>query len=356
MKSVVFFLASLFITIFPLFSQSSEENRVIHFPFSIKVPAVHDFYVDSLMDCRPFKYYTGLLSEGGETSLRVQVSLDKQYFTNLKTALKLWAPRRGTERPVDVKVWEVFLWEQFFNNAMYRFAEVIIEVLENGQPRGFYQAVQKESSFGAFFTHEELLERAFRSAIEQYAKKGKTMDPHFMNAPENLPSKGAYLSFLDFKYKRKSLTNISLSPTGNSRLFHYKTAVSDPEYDGFFAYEIGNDLFLHASIYSAKANYFSKVLERGRYLFLIDKINTKDLTNYLIGYDVSKKSVELLGIIIDSETGIPYYITDEFLYVIMEPYPDLQKQYLFKDIVSYSFQLERIRRVISEINKRIASE
>ena len=94
-------------------------------------------------------------------------------------------------------------------------------------------------------------------------------------------------------------------------------------------------------------------MEKGRYLFMIDKINISSLSKSYFDETDKDLANTVIGIVIDSESGVPRFVTDDYLKKLMGPFPDLADKYLIVDILNNPFQLERVRRLIAEINWRI---
>lgn len=135
-------------------------------------------------------------------------------------------------------------------------------------------------------------------------------------------------------------------------LYRYKTQNLRDRKSEFYAYLDKGDIYIKATNYATSGDYFVKVLEKGRYLFLIDKVNINALSKSLFDDTDKERYQTIIGIVIDSTNGIPQFVTDHYLKKLMEPFPDLVDKYLIVDILDNPFQLERVRRLIAEINRR----
>ena len=169
------------------------------------------------------------------------------------------------------------------------------------------------------------------------------------------PTFGAAGSFMDFKQKTLRHLRLNLIKVDDPGLHRYRPRDPKERKSEYYAYLDNGELFFKATNYLNSGDYYVRVLEQGRYHFMIDKINTSSLSKDLFENLHDKVSSTVIGIIVDGETGVPTFVTDEFLNTLMEPYPDLRSKYMIVDILSNPFQLERVRRFVGEINSRAES-
>ena len=170
-----------------------------------------------------------------------------------------------------------------------------------------------------------------------------------------MPKYGAASTFLDLKEKQLRRLRLNLIKVDDPGLHRYRPRDPRERKSEYYAYIDNGELFVRATNYVNSGDYFVRVLERGRYLFMIDKINTSSLSKDLFDELHEKVSNTIIGIVIDAESGVPTFVTDDYLNSLMKPYPDLRDKYMIVDILSNPFQLERVRRFISEINRRAQS-
>ena len=198
--------------------------------------------------------------------------------------------------------------------------------------------------------HAPRLEAAFFECLQRYREWRTAEKPTSpkLAANHNTDGWASAGSFLD-------LWNGELEPAGNIRLKKVGRAdvarfkIRSSRSRSYYAVAKGDEWFIKANNYFGKGDYYVQVLEKGRYIFLIDE---RPAEGWKRLRSEQKAEGQRVGILIDMETGVPQIINDELLQALMAPYPDLQDRYVFKDILRYPFQLNRVRNVIAEINRR----
>jgi hypothetical protein len=335
----------------PVFAQSS--FRVIGILPQIEQSFPADFYISSVEDLRTFRANIGIVNRGVHKSNKRPVLPKSGFWKDIEVRMSHWViPNSGAE-PVAVKVEELYLWEDRQTHAVEGHVRLRLRFVPQGKAEATTVNVTVSGEeLLVSEGHAPRLEAAFFKGLAQYREIRSSEQTHmpFVEASAKAPSPrqlwGAD-NFLDL-YKgtlRPVYTELQYKKNTNVGHFTLRKARRQP----FYALVKGDDWFLKANTYFGEGDYYTLVLEKGRYLFLIDEEPAQGWGHLRMEREADDRRV---GILIDMNTGIPQVVDDQLINQLMAPYPDLQKQYLFKDIRKYPFQLNRVRNVIAAINLR----
>ncbi len=336
-----------------LFGQ--RDSRIIGLMDKITAAFEADYYISAIEDERPFRANLGVVSRGPRKDLKRPLILESGFFEGLLAQMNNWIrPAQGAE-PVVAKLRALYIWEKEWMNTGLGF--IHLEMAFAGMKEEGESIVTIEfSGKGQTVSqgHGPRLETAFFLCLQQYAKKRQALEvtervSRVDERPDN--RKAQIMAAENFL----QLWEGSLNPaTGNLRRkggpYRYRLKKKkEPAEMPHYALLKEERLFIRAANYPGGGNYYTRVLEQGRYMFMIDDLVIKRGSALSPGLDeISGKA----GIIIDMKTGVPHIVNDELMEGLMAPYPDLQEKYLFKDILDFPFQLTRVQYVIAEINRR----
>lgn len=328
--------------------------RVIGLINKITASVSTDYYIQSVEDQRAFRANLGIVNRGPKKDLKRPLIPESDFFEVVQKRMNAWIrPGEGAE-PVVAKLRELYIWENQWMNAELGFVRLEM---------AFSKSVDEETVIIVEFSgkgqtvgegHAPRLEKAFFLCLQRYTEKRQTPGA-LVAAPKATFEPGGGRARLMAVDNFLRLWEGNLIPvTGNLRrrggLYRYRLKQKDKEEDmPYYALLKDERLFIWAANYPGAGNYYTRVLEQGRYMFMIDELFLKRGSGLKpeVG-NIDGKT----GIIIDMKTGVPQIVDDELMEQLMAPYPELQEKYLFKDILNNPFQLTRVQYVIAEINRR----
>ena len=333
--------------------------KIIKILQQVKGQVNGNFYIESISDDRAYKNNIGVVHRRLDRPAIVAMILQDGFLTDLKEATDRWRSLQKNSQKVKMKILEIYLWDYIGAKKEKRFAKVKVEFFNDlGESLGTVQSLVVEPGKYKRFSHEKRLEKAFFECLGKFSKRLKSIkksNARLANQPkEKKPLKyGKANNFFALKHKEISrVRRLNLIKVGNPSLYRYKPTDKEWRKLDCYAYLDGEDLYVKASNYHHSGDYFAKVLEKGRYLFLIDKIDIASISKDHFQGEI-KTNNNPVGIVIDNESGIPYYVTDKFLERLLEPYPDLAGKYMIINVIDNPIQLDRVRRLIGEINQRL---
>ena len=332
--------------------------KIIRLLNHIDSPIEGSFYVSSITDDRAFNSNIGLAHRYLDRPLVVPLLLSKDFLKDLEQATQRWKPQMTGHRAIKMKIKEIYLWDYIHFQIERRYAKVVIEFMDReDESIGTFTSLITEKGKYIRFSHEKRLEKAIWDCLEQlaeYLKKGAKRNEYSKKAKreEGTVVFGAVNNFLDLKKQDLKFIRPVLEKANPPELYRYKPTNDRELKTGYYAYLTGEDIYIKATNYANSGAYYVKVLEKGKYWFMIDRVNIQSLSQDLFRESDQMLANVVIGIIIDSETGIPQFITDDLLKELIAPYPDLADKYLIVNILKYPVQLDRVRRLIAEINQR----
>lgn len=345
----------LLFVLFPLFCfqaiSAQTSYRVIGAVHRIEKAITSDFYIDKLEDRRAFKANLGIVNRGKNHAEKRALIPETGFWEEIQTRMNGWTNPKPEAQPVTAQVEELYLWENRSGDSGQGHVQLKIRFLEPGHPQG--TAVKIEILGEELLVskgHAPRLEAAFFQCLQRYRALRAAeapIDPQPKSpsyAPERWASAASFIDLWEGDFKP---ANISLKKVGRNDLQRFKIRSYRPH--AYYALAKGDEWFIKASNYFGDGDYYVQVLEKGRYVFLIDEQPAEGWQRLRLERQLGGQRV---GILIDMETGVPQVVDDELLQSLMAPHPDLQDRYLFKDILEYPFQLNRVRSVIAEINRR----
>lgn len=357
MRTAFFFGAFqlLFIT---LYSQGVSGKIIKMYPH-INNQISGNFYIDTIIDARTYNKNIGIIKRLLDNPVMVPLLLDRDFFSEMGASISKWKPRAEEQVGVTMTIKEIFLWDYFDNKDERRFAKVVADFYNEGQELGTFVGLVLETGAYKRFSHERRLEKAFWECINRFArnqKKGNktNLEEKGTTNKEQISQKGAFENFLDFKLDRIAPIVPNLIRVDEPSLFRYKATNIPKRGTSYYGFMENGEFFLKATNYASVGDYYVKALEKGPFLFFIDRISSGTLSQDYFEELDEKEITSKMGIVINREDGVPHFVTDEYLKKLTKDYPDLQQKYLIIDILSNPIQLDRVRRLIAEINERIS--
>lgn len=313
-----------------------------------------DFYIASLVDERAFTANLGIVNRGVGQDIKRPLMAEAAFLPGLERQMNAWLLSKEDAVPVEVKLRELYFWEELRDKdwAGTGYVRLRLAFAVPGEEEREVGVQLSGNQLTVVKGHSPRLEDAFYQCLQRYQESFSRR--HLLSAStasESPAARGRLLAaanFLDLRQQRYSALPGNLKRYGKSNLHRYR--LSDKrQQNRQYAYALIDDgqWFIRATSYPGWGDYYTRVLERGRYLFLIDKLNVhpkSDMAEQGLNGDSQ------VGIIIDMQNGLPHLADDEALKRIMAPYPQLQEQYIFQDLLKYPVQLGRVQEIIAAIN------
>lgn len=323
--------------------------RVIGAVHHIEKAVTSDFFINKLEDRRAFRANLGIVNRGKDHSEKRALIPEVGFWEEIKLRMNSWTAPAPQSSPVTVQVEELYLWENRSRQSGEGHVQLRVRFLENGRSTPVeVEILGKEMLVSE--GHGPRIEKAFFQCLQRYSELRQAEEqPTADLAAANFPSGGwgSAASFLDLWNGDLKPANIRLKKIGRAEVPRFK--IRSGRSHSYYAIAKGDNWLIKANTYFGEGDYYVPILEKGRYLFLIDERPREGWQH--LSFERGKQG-ERVGVIIDMETGVPQMADDELLQRLMAPYPDLQDRYLFKEIKKYPFQLNRVRNVIAEINRR----
>jgi hypothetical protein len=315
-----------------------------------------NFYISDIRDERNFTANLGIVNRGMDCDIKRPLIAESEFFSKLKSRLNGWLMHDAEAQPVVLRVRQLYLWEHLHRELDDGEGFIRLQLYFDapGKPSQDITVTLSGDQLTVAKGHSPRMEDAFFRCLQNYQERWESdnfIEPPVESEAVEPATRGlqAVANFLDLKKGRAAPFPGKLKRMlGQQERFRLRNKERHERYN-FYALKDGNELFIRGNAYPGGAHYYARVLEKGRYLFLIDRVHFPGQSSFVESGIPSGKTV---GILIDMETGMPRIITDELLTEIMAPYPDLKKQYLFQDILEYPVQLDRVRKVIAEVNSR----
>ncbi|GJM32432.1 MAG: hypothetical protein DHS20C18_14330 [Saprospiraceae bacterium] len=317
------------------------------------------FFIKQIEDQRAFKANLGIVNRGNEKVFKRPLIQEIGFLQITQDKINNWIHIQGQAEPIVMQIRELYLWEHLRRSSEKGYLHLEAAFVGQDQkPEAVISVDLSGEKLDVTNGHSIRLEEAFFQCVQKFEEQRKNAARAASLSQNNASKKvtnpgksqvlGVY-NFLDLWKGNFSYTRSHLRSSGNRILGRYilKSGKKEAE-KNFYAVVKGEDWFIKANNYTGQGDYYNKVLEKGRYLFLIDDINLKPEEGMNLGEEVISNRV---GIIIDMNTGIPQIVTDELMSEIMAPYPELKQRYLFKNLLKFPFQLGRVQNVIAEINR-----
>ncbi len=314
-----------------------------------------DFYIAEIRDDRDFKSNLGIVNRGVDFDIKRPLIAEMSFFDNLKSRLNGWLLHEEGAVPIVLRIQELYLWETLYRErekgAGYIRLDLAFEA--PGKPAQTIAVTLSGEHLTVAKGHSPRMEDAFYRCLQHYQERwenGSFQVAAKVNSPA-APGAGlkAAANFLDLKKGRHLPFPGKLKRLlGRQERFKLRNQ-QQRERSAFYAFIDGDDWFIRGDAYPGGDSYYTRVLEKGRFLFLTDKVRFPLKSAFT---EKGIPSGKMVGILIDMKTGLPQIVTDELIAELIEPYPDLKKKYLFQNILDYPVQLERVRKVVAEVNRR----
>lgn len=329
------------------------DYRVIGASDHVKESVSTDFFIHSIEDQRAFQANLGIVNRGVMKDLKRPLIQESDFFGHILKRANSWLRPGDGPEPVVAKILELYLWENEWMNNEKGFVHLEIAFAGlSGQGETIISVELSGKEIMVSNGHAPRLETAFFRCLQEYNEGRKNAVKNNASAPPARPKAGkadilAAGNFLDLW--KGSLSRVSGNLRSRGDLYRYQlNRRGEPSIPPYYALVKGGKLYIWAGNYPGSGKYYTRVLEQGRYLFMVDEISIKPESELKseLGQFAGR-----VGIVIDMETGVPQIVDDALMEELMAPYPALKEKYLFKDILKFPFQLTRVQNVIAEINR-----
>ena len=326
------------------------DYRIIGAAHQITASFTADFYLQELVDERSFQSNLGFVNRGEDRSEKRPLIPECGFLDEILQRMNGWIERPDSGAVgVVAKLRRLYLWEHCDLDRGYVYLEMAFQPQGEREERTVRIRLDgKELLVGR--GHAPRLEAALHRSLQAYNELRLTggtiagLQDDYEYSESRWMGAESFLDLREARFKPLRARPRPLTVEGIPHL-HFR----NKQHAEHYALVHRGNWFIKASSYFGEDNHYVQVLERGRYLFLIDQPTVSSIFGVPVG---NGGGAEKVGILIDMETGLPKVVTDELMQELMEPHPDLQRKFLFKDILRYPIQLNRVRLVIAEINRR----
>lgn len=332
---------------------SQVDYRVIGAAKYIDAILPSDFYIESVEDQRDFQANLGIVNRGHDNVLKRALIEEADFLNILMKQLNEWIQPEQDAKPVVMQIRKLYLWEYSDEAGSKGFIRLEVGFLEKGEGEAAIIEVElSDEHIEVAKGHAPRLEKAFFESLNQYRTiRASTINetlPITKEQGKEMPKMAFFMNFLDLRegHFLVAPSSARLKRIGKPGLFRYRLKKEGQQ--PFYGINKNQQLYIKASNFPGAGDYYLRVLERGRYLFLIDEVYIKPEIKGTVKLPQPSARV---GILIDMEDGIPKVIDDDVIDELLTSYPVLQEHYLFKDVLKFPFQLSRIQKAIAEINQ-----
>jgi hypothetical protein len=330
------------------------DYRVIGVAKAIDTTLPGDFYIEAVEDQRTFQANLGVVNRGQDKVLKRALIEEAGFLNAILEQLNDWIKPEKHASPVIMQIRELYLWEYSDDSGSKGFIRLEVGFLEKGESQPKIIAVEmSDEQVEVAKGHAPRLERAFFESLNKYqsirSSSAVEVRQSVAAQPEESPQMAFLMNFLDLRegYFQEAPSSANIKRIGKPGLFRYRLKKKGEQ--PYYGIIKNNQLYIKASNFPGGGDdYYLRVLEKGRYLFLVDQVYIKPESEATVKLP---QPLAKVGILIDMENGIPRIIDDHVINELLEAYPDLQEHYMFKDILRFPFQLSRIQKVIAEINQ-----
>ncbi|MEQ8704328.1 MAG: hypothetical protein RIC19_10435 [Phaeodactylibacter sp.] len=338
--------------------QAQVQFRVIGAAQRIDKIMESGFYIAEIRDERNFTANLGIVNRGLDCDIKRPLIAESDFFSNLKSRMNGWLMHDAEAEPVVLHIRQLYLWEDLRRELDDGEGFIRLDLLFEapGKPTQNITVTLSGDQLTVAKGHSPRMEDAFFHCLQRYQERWENSD--FREIEEESLADAwsgrglqTISNFLDLRQGRMNTFPGKLKRVqviGRLERYRLRNREQSERYN-FYALQEGNELFIRGNAYPGGADYYTRVLEKGRYLFLIDRVHFPMKSTFV---DAGIPSGKIVGILIDMKTGMPQIVTDELIAEVLKPYPDLKKQYLFQNILDYPVQLDRVRKVIAEVNRR----
>ncbi len=355
MKKVYFLLIVIFAA---QLGMAQTSYRVIGLADHIDASINAGFFIQQIEDQRAFKANLGIVNRGSDKVFKRPLIQEIGFLKITLDKVNKWIHPNEQAEPVVMQIRELYLWEHLRRSSEKGYLHMEAAFVGQDQKEKAVISVDLSGEkLDVTNGHSIRLEEAFFQCVQKFDEQRQNAAAAALARETNTkrvanPNKNQVLgvyNFLDlwkgnYHYTRSHLRRMGSRDVGRYML---KSGKKETE-KNFYAVVKGDEWYIKANNYTGMGDYYTKVLEQGRYMFLIDDINLKPEEGMNLGDNIISNRV---GIIIDMNTGVPQIVTDDLMKEIMAPYPELQERYLFKNLLKFPFQLGRVQNVIAEINR-----
>ena len=349
MKNVI----SLLCLLLGFCSLSSQvDYRVIGVADVIDATLPSDFYIEAVEDQRTFQANLGIVNRGQDKVLKRALIEESGFYKIILSRLNEWIQPEQHANPVVMQIRKLYLWEYNDDVGSEGFIRLEVGFLEKGKSQPSIVEIElSDKHIEVAKGHAPRLEKAFFESLNQYhrIRESTTADARLsaeIQTPKML-NMVFMMNFLDLREEhfQTAPSSASMKRIGKPGLFRYRLKKEGEQ--PYYGIIKNGQLYIKATNFPGGGDHYLRVLEKGRYLFLIDKVYIKPESGAAVELPQPKTKV---GILIDMEDGIPKIIDDKVLNELLKSYPVLQEHYMFKDVLEFPFQLSRVQKVIAEIN------
>ena len=301
------------------------------------------FYIEEVYDGRQFTDNIGTVQRG-MTNRKVLARFDKPFITEVKDYLVKAYPKMEGRVPVSVRINDLYISEHTDKHTETGYAAVVMDVIttQEGTPyiTGTYGGNIESEGSDVTGAHPENIKKALNKCLAKYEvtpEEDKQRIAFDNSAPQKriigTPARGIYVSYLDMVNNTpKDDANFDVRAKDDKYYLINKT--NSKKADDYYAFSDGETVYLNVSKY-AGSKYYAKT-ERVADKYFIEHIAydqnrmiTLVAMYQLVGAFAAEKIAgdTTMPILVDCYSGQPFFLSNSEIKTLLEPYPDLLKQY-----------------------------
>lgn len=328
-----------------LSAQNKTEYKLISLEDENDVPLESQFYIENVYDGRQLKNSIGMIQKG-ITNRKVLANFEKPLETEIRDYMAKIYPKREGAVPVSLRVNELYISEYTEAATETGYASIVADVIEyknNGEYiAGTYSSTIEGTGMDVTRKHDDRIKKALQQCMGRYIvtpPEEKLAIPYDKNAPimgrvALKPEKGIYVSYKDLiSNKPNEASNYYLKSKEDK--YHLVNSTTGKKEENYYAYSDGEDVYLNVSRY-ALSKYYAKTYRIADKYFINDVHISEDkavnmgavfgLVGLLsmMALDMDETNIPMM---IDVNTGQPYFLEKSTIKTMLGERPDLLKEY-----------------------------
>lgn len=304
-------------------------------------PLEYRYYVENVYDGRQFKENIGTVQKGAFNA-KMLARFEKPFEQEIKNYLVRVLPKNENTKPISLRINDLFVSERTEASSEMGFAAVVADVIitVNGQDYivGTVAANIEGSGMDVTGKHDDRIKLALQKCIGRFEvipEEEFTKIPFNANEPVlkkeiGKAPKGIYISYTDMlKNKPVDDTNYYLKADGDK--YYLINTVTSKKAEYYYAYSDGEIVYLNVSKYANDKYYAKTEIIAGKYFIedVVYNVNNTAMMTAMFGVMGALMSVgeEHVPMLIDGDSGQPFFLSNSEVKTLLSPYPDLLKQY-----------------------------
>lgn len=304
-------------------------------------PLEFRYYVENVYDGRQFKENIGTVQKGAFNT-KMLARFEKPFEQEIKDYLVKVLPKNENTKPISLRINDLFVSELTEAVSETGFASVIADVIVNieGQDYivGTVAANVESSGMDVTGKHDDRIKLALQKCIarfeimpeDEFTKVTFNANEPIVKREAGKAPKGIYVSYTDMlKGKPIDDANYYLKADGNK--YYLINNVTSKKAEYYYAYSDGETVYLNVSKYATEKFYAKTEMIAGKYFIedVVYNANNTAMMTVMFGImgTLMSSGETHVPMLIDGDSGQPFFLSNSEVKTLLSPYPDLLKQY-----------------------------